>query len=132
VEHPQGKMFVRTEVADQDGEATVKQASQIRHARKLFEPQPDYLPVAVVGSRCGTSSSFLASGISSSVGKPQCPSSMALTHWQLDEWRDKAQEAMMEFGCDPAEFDDLCRDEPRTRFSRSVQVALSSAICLMV
>ena len=35
-----------------------------------------------------------------------------VTHWQLDEWRDKAQEAMMEFGYDPAEFDDLCRDEP--------------------
>ena len=37
VEHPQGKMFVRTEVVDRDGEVTVKQASQIRNARKLFE-----------------------------------------------------------------------------------------------
>jgi 4-oxalomesaconate tautomerase len=37
VEHPQGKMFVRTEVIDRDGEVTVKQAAQIRHARKLFE-----------------------------------------------------------------------------------------------
>jgi len=37
VEHPQGKMLVRTEVVDQDGKVTVKQASQIRHARKLFE-----------------------------------------------------------------------------------------------
>jgi predicted transcriptional regulator len=32
---------------------------------------------AVRMSSCGTSSSFSASGISSSVGKPQCPSSMA-------------------------------------------------------
>jgi 4-oxalomesaconate tautomerase len=37
VEHPQGKMFVRTEVVDRDGEVTVKQASQVRNARKLFE-----------------------------------------------------------------------------------------------
>jgi len=37
VEHPQGKMLVRTEVVDQDGKVTVKQASQIRNARKLFE-----------------------------------------------------------------------------------------------
>jgi 4-oxalomesaconate tautomerase len=37
VEHPQGKMFVRTEIGERDGEVTVKQASQIRNARKLFE-----------------------------------------------------------------------------------------------
>jgi 2-methylaconitate cis-trans-isomerase PrpF len=37
VEHPQGKMLVRTEVVDRDGKVTVKQASQIRNARKLFE-----------------------------------------------------------------------------------------------
>jgi 2-methylaconitate cis-trans-isomerase PrpF len=37
VEHPQGKMFVRTEIVDRDGKVTVKQASQIRNARKLFE-----------------------------------------------------------------------------------------------
>jgi 2-methylaconitate cis-trans-isomerase PrpF len=37
VEHPQGKMFVRIEVVDRDGKVTVKQASQIRNARKLFE-----------------------------------------------------------------------------------------------
>jgi 4-oxalomesaconate tautomerase len=37
IEHPQGKMFVRVELVDQDGKVTVKQASQIRHARKLFE-----------------------------------------------------------------------------------------------
>jgi 2-methylaconitate cis-trans-isomerase PrpF len=37
VEHPQGKMFVRVEIVDQDGVVSVKQASQIRNARKLFE-----------------------------------------------------------------------------------------------
>jgi 4-oxalomesaconate tautomerase len=37
VEHPQGKMFVRTEIIDRDDKVTVKQASQIRNARKLFE-----------------------------------------------------------------------------------------------
>ena len=37
VEHPQGKMFVRTDIEDRNGEVKVKQASQIRHARKLFE-----------------------------------------------------------------------------------------------
>jgi 2-methylaconitate cis-trans-isomerase PrpF len=37
VEHPQGKMFVRTEIINDGGNVIVKQASQIRHARKLFE-----------------------------------------------------------------------------------------------
>jgi 2-methylaconitate cis-trans-isomerase PrpF len=37
VEHPQGKMFVRTEIIDDGRTVMVKQASQIRHARKLFE-----------------------------------------------------------------------------------------------
>ena len=37
IEHPQGKMFVRVEIADEGGEVSVRQASQIRHARKLFE-----------------------------------------------------------------------------------------------
>lgn len=37
VEHPQGKMFVRTEIDDRGGKVIVKQASQIRNARKLFE-----------------------------------------------------------------------------------------------
>jgi 2-methylaconitate cis-trans-isomerase PrpF len=46
VEHPQGKMFVRTEVVDRAGEVTVKQASQIRHARKLFEGKV-FVPASV-------------------------------------------------------------------------------------
>jgi 2-methylaconitate cis-trans-isomerase PrpF len=46
VEHPQGKMFVRTEIIDQDGKVTVKQASQIRHARKLFEGKV-FVPASV-------------------------------------------------------------------------------------
>jgi 4-oxalomesaconate tautomerase len=46
VEHPQGKMFVRTEVVDRDGNVTVKQASQIRNARKLFEGQV-FVPASV-------------------------------------------------------------------------------------
>jgi 2-methylaconitate cis-trans-isomerase PrpF len=46
VEHPQGKMFVRTEIVDQDGKVTVKQASQIRHARKLFEGKV-FVPASV-------------------------------------------------------------------------------------
>ena len=37
---------MRTEVADQDGKATVKQASQIRHARKLFEGKV-FVPASV-------------------------------------------------------------------------------------
>ena len=37
IEHPQGKMFVTVELVDEGGVVTVKQASQIRHARKLFE-----------------------------------------------------------------------------------------------
>jgi 2-methylaconitate cis-trans-isomerase PrpF len=46
IEHPQGKMFVRTELIDQDGNVTVKQASQIRHARKLFEGKV-FVPASV-------------------------------------------------------------------------------------
>jgi 2-methylaconitate cis-trans-isomerase PrpF len=46
VEHPQGKMFVRTEVVDEGGKVTVKQASQIRHARKLFEGKV-FVPTSV-------------------------------------------------------------------------------------
>lgn len=46
VEHPQGKMFVRTEVEDRNGTVTIKQASQIRHARKLFEGKV-YVPSSV-------------------------------------------------------------------------------------
>jgi 4-oxalomesaconate tautomerase len=46
VEHPQGKMFVRTELVDRAGAVTVKQASQIRHARKLFEGHV-YVPASV-------------------------------------------------------------------------------------
>jgi 4-oxalomesaconate tautomerase len=46
VEHPQGKMFVRTEIVDQDGRVTVKQASQIRNARKLFEGKV-FVPASV-------------------------------------------------------------------------------------
>jgi 4-oxalomesaconate tautomerase len=46
VEHPQGKMLVRTEVLDRDGNVTVKQASQIRNARKLFEGQV-FVPASV-------------------------------------------------------------------------------------
>jgi 2-methylaconitate cis-trans-isomerase PrpF len=46
VEHPQGKMFVRTEVVDRAGTVTVKQASQIRHARKLFEGKV-FVPASV-------------------------------------------------------------------------------------
>jgi 4-oxalomesaconate tautomerase len=46
VEHPQGKMLVRTEIVDQDGKVTVKQASQIRHARKLFEGKV-FVPASV-------------------------------------------------------------------------------------
>jgi 2-methylaconitate cis-trans-isomerase PrpF len=46
VEHPQGKMFVRTEVVDRAGEVTVKQASQIRNARKLFEGKV-FVPASV-------------------------------------------------------------------------------------
>ena len=48
VEHPQGKMLVRTEVEDRDGNVTVKQASQIRHARKLFEGKV-FVPASVWG-----------------------------------------------------------------------------------
>jgi 2-methylaconitate cis-trans-isomerase PrpF len=46
VEHPQGKMFVRTEIADHGGNVTVKQASQIRNARKLFEGKV-FVPASV-------------------------------------------------------------------------------------
>jgi 4-oxalomesaconate tautomerase len=46
VEHPQGKMFVRTEVVDEHGEAKVRQASQIRSARKLFEGEV-FVPASV-------------------------------------------------------------------------------------
>ena len=46
VEHPQGKMFVQTEVVDRDGEVSVKQASQIRNARKLFEGKV-FVPASV-------------------------------------------------------------------------------------
>jgi 4-oxalomesaconate tautomerase len=46
IEHPQGKMLVRTEVVDRDGKVTVKQASQIRHARKLFEGKV-FVPASV-------------------------------------------------------------------------------------
>lgn len=37
IEHPQGKMFVNVEVLTECDEVVVKQASLIRHARKLFE-----------------------------------------------------------------------------------------------
>ena len=50
VEHPQGKMFVRTEIEDVDGRVTVKQASQIRHARKLFEGKV-FVPASVWSGR---------------------------------------------------------------------------------
>jgi 4-oxalomesaconate tautomerase len=46
VEHPQGKMLVRVELVDQDGEVSVKQASQIRNARKLFEGKV-FVPASV-------------------------------------------------------------------------------------
>jgi 4-oxalomesaconate tautomerase len=46
VEHPQGKMLVRTEIVDKNGEITVKQASQIRTARKLFEGEV-FVPASV-------------------------------------------------------------------------------------
>ena len=46
IEHPQGKMLVRVELVDQDGKVTVKQASQIRHARKLFEGKV-FVPASV-------------------------------------------------------------------------------------
>jgi 2-methylaconitate cis-trans-isomerase PrpF len=46
VEHPQGKMFVRTEIIDEGRNVTVKQASQIRHARKLFEGKV-FVPASV-------------------------------------------------------------------------------------
>ncbi len=46
VEHPQGKMFVRTEIIDRGGQVTVKQASQIRNARKLFEGKV-FVPASV-------------------------------------------------------------------------------------
>jgi 2-methylaconitate cis-trans-isomerase PrpF len=43
-------MFVRTEVVDRGGTVTVKQASQIRHARKLFEGKV-FVPAAVWSGR---------------------------------------------------------------------------------
>jgi 2-methylaconitate cis-trans-isomerase PrpF len=46
VEHPQGKMFVRIEVTEERGEISVKQASQIRNARKLFEGKV-FVPASV-------------------------------------------------------------------------------------
>jgi 4-oxalomesaconate tautomerase len=46
VEHPQGKMFIRTEIVDQGGKVTVKQASQIRNARKLFKGEV-FIPASV-------------------------------------------------------------------------------------
>lgn len=46
VEHPQGKMFVRTEIIERNGTLTVKQASQIRNARKLFEGKV-FVPASV-------------------------------------------------------------------------------------
>jgi 2-methylaconitate cis-trans-isomerase PrpF len=46
VEHPQGKMFVRTEIVDRDGKVTVKQASQVRNSRKLFEGKV-FVPASV-------------------------------------------------------------------------------------
>jgi 2-methylaconitate cis-trans-isomerase PrpF len=46
IEHPQGKMFVRVEVADHGGDVQVKQAAQIRHARKLFEGKV-FVPASV-------------------------------------------------------------------------------------
>ena len=51
VEHPQGKMFVRTEVVDRNGEVSVKQASQIRNARKLFEGKV-FVPASVWSGDC--------------------------------------------------------------------------------
>lgn len=50
VEHPQGKMFVRVEIVDDRGKLTVKQASQIRNARKLFEGKV-FVPASVWDGR---------------------------------------------------------------------------------
>ena len=58
-------------------------ASRREITRRFANPVGDHRALlqlessAVRMSSCGTSSSFSASGISSSVGKPQCPSSMA-------------------------------------------------------
>jgi 2-methylaconitate cis-trans-isomerase PrpF len=50
VEHPQGKMFARVEIVDDRGKLTVKQASQIRNARKLFEGKV-FVPASVWDGR---------------------------------------------------------------------------------
>ena len=53
MEHPQGKMLVRTEIVDRNGEVTVKQASQIRTARKLFEGEGVRASVGLVEATLG-------------------------------------------------------------------------------
>src|SRR5262249_28990274 len=50
VEHPQGKMFVRVEIVDDRGKLTVKHASQIRNAHKLFEGKV-FVPASVWDGR---------------------------------------------------------------------------------